>query len=241
LTRGARPLAFVVTCEHGGNRIPAAYRRYFKGKGKALESHHGYDAGALALARDLAHALRAQFFHSTVSRLLVDLNRSPRNSRLHGEAIRHLPKQVREDIRARYYAPFRQQTYHAIETLVAQGFRVIHVSSHSFTPVLDGEVRNADVGLLYDPARQGEKTLADRWQAALETRAPGLRVRRNYPYLGKSDGHATWLRRHFGAGRYLGLELEVNQRFVVQGGPEWKHLRAGVVAALLDAVASSST
>ena len=33
---------------------------------------------------------------------------------------------------------------------------MIHVSSHSFTPELDGKVRRADVGLLYDPAPRGE-------------------------------------------------------------------------------------
>ena len=33
---------------------------------------------------------------------------------------------------------------------------MIHLSSHSFTPELDGKVRKADIGLIYDPARQRE-------------------------------------------------------------------------------------
>ena len=39
---------------------------------------------------------------------------------------------------------------------MARGRRVIHISSHSFTPELDGKVRSADVGLLYHPGRHGE-------------------------------------------------------------------------------------
>jgi hypothetical protein len=39
-----------------------------------------------------------------------------------------------------------------------------------------------------------------------------LRVRRNYPYLGKADGFTTYLRRHFPVDRYAGVEFEVNPK-----------------------------
>jgi len=29
----------LITCEHGGNRIPARYRPLFRGAGKLLDSH----------------------------------------------------------------------------------------------------------------------------------------------------------------------------------------------------------
>src|SRR4030095_1795203 len=32
----------VVTCEHGGNRVPPRYRRYFRGLQAALQTHRGY-------------------------------------------------------------------------------------------------------------------------------------------------------------------------------------------------------
>ena len=38
---------------------------------------------------------------------------------------------------------------------MSRGRRVIHISSHSFTPELNGKVRRADVGLLYDPGSPG--------------------------------------------------------------------------------------
>jgi len=49
--------------------------------------------------------------------------------------------------------------------VLTRGDRVIHVAVHSFTPTLRGVRRNADVGLLYDPARPGELALARRWRA----------------------------------------------------------------------------
>ena len=44
----------LVTCEHGGNRVPKEYRRLFAGWEPVLASHRGYDPGALTLARELA-------------------------------------------------------------------------------------------------------------------------------------------------------------------------------------------
>ena len=50
--------AFLITCEHGGNRIPAPYRRLFRGQRALLDSHRGYDPGALVMAKALASGLR---------------------------------------------------------------------------------------------------------------------------------------------------------------------------------------
>jgi len=114
---------------------------------------------------------------------------------------------------------------------------VIHLSSHSFTPVLDGKVRNADVGLLYDPARSGEVELCRRWQTRLKAWAPEWKVRRNYPYTGRSDGFTAYLRRRFPADVYVGIELEINHKHVLNGGPQWHALRSDVIASLRHAMA----
>lgn len=229
-------IEFLVTCEHGGNRIPAAYRDEFAGHEALLASHRGYDPGALTMARELARRIGAPLFYSTVSRLLVDLNRSPGHPRLHAEAIEWLPAASRRRIFERHYLPFRARAAGVIAATLARGGRVIHLSSHSFTPVLDGIERRADVGLLYDPARPGEAVLARAWAACLKARAPGLRVRRNYPYAGTSDGFTAWLRRRFAASDYIGIELEINQRIVLAGGRDWRRLRTVVVEALLQAL-----
>ena len=224
--------AFLVTCEHGGNRIPAPYRPLFRGWQALLASHRGHDAGALVMAKALATAFGAPLVSATVSRLLVDLNRSIGNPRVFSAATQGMPATLREAIVEAYYRPYRTQVERLVRQSVSRGRRVIHISSHSFTPVLDGKVRNADVGLLYHPGRPGEAAWCAHWKAALAALDPLLRVRRNYPYAGKGDGLTAHLRRCFPSDVYIGIELEVNQGTVLAAGPGWRALRATLIAAL---------
>ena len=236
----APPDSFIITCEHGGNRIPMPYRRLFHGQEVILNTHRGFDPGALLIAKALAKAFDAPLVSSTVSRLVVDLNRSPRHPHLFSAATADAPAALREEIVARYYHPYRAEVERLATLATTGGARVMHVSSHSFTPELNGIVRQADVGLLYDPGRPGETELCGRWQAALALRAPALRVRRNYPYNGKSDGLTAFLRRRFTPTAYVGIELEVNQRLVFAGGRAWTALRALLVETLVDACNSGT-
>jgi predicted N-formylglutamate amidohydrolase len=226
----------LITCEHGGNRIPTRYRHLFDGFNDMLASHRGHDPGARVMARELALALAAPLFVSTTSRLLIDLNRSIGHPRLFSEATRDTPVRTRREILEKYYLPYRNQVEAAIGAATALDQRVIHVASHSFTPVLDGEIRNADIGLLYDPARPGEVDLCHRWQARLKAQLPEMKVRRNYPYTGKSDGLTAHLRRRFPAEVYAGIELEINQKHVSNGARQWIALRHCVTETLRQAI-----
>lgn len=222
----------VMTCEHGGNRIPEPYRHLFRNCDALLESHRGFDPGALVMARALAEHFDAPLLFSTVSRLLVDLNRSIGHRNLHMEAIRRLPAATRQEIIAHYYQPYRTE----VEELVAQGMtrygRVIHISCHSFTNNFNGVVRNADIGLLYDPARQGESFLCAGWKFALKMSAPHLVVRRNFPYRGCDDGFTPALRKKFPSDVYLGIELELNQKHLLLPARQWAALRESVITSL---------
>ena len=111
---------------------------------------------------------------------------------------------------------------------VKRGRRVIHVSFHTFTPQMDGVVRNADVGLFYDPGRHGEAAFSALFKQALAARRPGLTIRKNYPYLGKADGFTTSLRKKWGDTVYLGIELEVNQRWPLSDRREWRSLQQAI-------------
>jgi len=224
--------SFLVTCEHGGNRIPAPWQALFRGHAALLDTHRGYDPGALIMARQLARALRAPLVTSTISRLLIDLNRSLGHPQLFSVATRGAPKSVRERIVERHYVPYRTQVERLVRRSVSSGRRVIHISSHSFTPVLYGNVRRADVGLLYHPGRRGEANLCAQWKAALAHMAPELRVRRNYPYAGKGDGLTSYLRLQFPPTAYVGIELEVNQKIVFAAGRRWTALRGVLVDSL---------
>jgi predicted N-formylglutamate amidohydrolase len=229
-------MRLLITCEHGGNKIPPQYWPLFKKHQALLQTHRGYDPGALALARDFARAFDAELVYSTTSRLLVELNRSPRHPQVLSVATRGLPPEERERLLRRYYWPYRHWVEAQVAAAVEAGESVVHVSSHSFTPKLDGEVRRADVGLLYDPRRPRERELCLAWQDEIRRADPSLAVRRNYPYRGTGDGLTTHLRRLHPNRDYAGIELELNQKHTLGGDAAWRGLRRLMVATLTRAL-----
>ncbi len=238
MTRGsASGDRLLLTCEHGGYRIPRAYAGLFRGADRLLASHRGWDPGALALARLLARRLRRPLLATTWSRLFVEANRAPTNPRMWSRFTAALPRDERERILARWWRPHRQAVEDAVAAAAARGHRVVHVAVHSFTPELDGEVRNADVGLLYDSRRRSEAELCRHWAAILRHFVPGLRLRCNYPYRGSTDGLTTWLRRRHPEARYLGVELEINQALV--GAPGWRGFQERIAQSLCELLADA--
>ena len=230
----------IITCEHGGNRIPSSYRQLFRGQRALLDSHRGYDPGALVMATALADTFRAPLVASTTSRLLIDLNRSIGHPQLFSEATRGAPAEARVQIVDEHYRPCRAKVEHLVTQAVSRGDRVIHISSHSFTAELNGRVRGADVGLLYHPGRSGEAEMCARWKETIAASAPELRVRRNYPYAGKGDGLTSHLRRRFPQSDYVGIELEINQGIVLTAGRRWTELRRVLIDSLHTARALSA-
>jgi predicted N-formylglutamate amidohydrolase len=231
LARASRIDHLFFTCEHGGHRIPAEHAARFHGAARELESHRGWDAGALDVALALARRLGAPLRYVTWSRLLVDANRAPSNPRIWSRVTRALEPEVKQRVLERYWQPHRNAVEADIAAAIARRQRVVHVAVHSFVPTLAGETRNADIGLLYDSKRRGETELCKRWQARLHELDPTLRVRRNYPYRGSTDGLTTWLRRLHPQRAYLGIELELNQDSIAR--PRRRS------AALLDRLATS--
>ncbi len=204
--------AVVLTCEHGGNDVPEDFTALFRGRKNLLATHRGYDLGALEVARGLAKALRAPLHYATTTRLLVDLNRSLHLKGVWSSISRSLDDDEKAAVVARHYRPYRRAVESRLARLVLEAKkRVLHLSIHSFTPSLNGEVRNAEVGILYDPQRRWEADLARRLAANVEKLGDGIGVRRNYPYVGYSDGFTTHLRRLLPAGRYAGIEIETRQ------------------------------
>ena len=57
----------VITCEHGGNFIPIAYKELFPDQ-ELLDTHRGFDPGALSMAKALATAFAAPLVAATISR-----------------------------------------------------------------------------------------------------------------------------------------------------------------------------
>jgi len=204
--------ALIITCEHAVNSIPPAFSDLFKHAKDILETHRGIDIGAKAIAEHLAHALPCDDYQAaTTSRLLIDCNRSLNHSHCFSEWTKTLEQHEKQAIINTYYHPFRTAVIRRIEQLTQQKKRVLHLSIHSFTPILNGVKRETDIGLLYDPKRAGEKAFARDLKQSFKTIAPQYRVRMNYPYLGIHDGLIHTLRKKLSEQHYIGLEIESNQ------------------------------
>lgn len=206
----------MITCEHASNELPARVKD-LRISQEDLESHRGYDIGAFAVYEELVSKFKPDFYSSgRYSRLFVDLNRSLRNNKFASPAG----------------IAYHESYWGEVEKFVAQNLpeisenpskagcaqpAIVHLAIHSFTPELNGIVRNADIGILYDPSRPAECKIADIIVAEIRARYPQYNVRRNYPYQGKTDGLCTSLRKKFDphkTGRYVGFEIEINQKLL---------------------------
>ena len=226
----------LVTCEHASNRVPPHLQAALGLGARRLDSHAAYDEGAEHVARALGRRFGTRPILGEVTRLAIDLNRSPHNPRRWSTAAGELDEASRErlqDIYARHWA--RVDT--RVRQAVADGRFVAHVGVHSFVAVLRGQVRPMDIGLLYDPARPRERALAAGWLRELRRLDPTLVVRRNAPYRGVADGLTRDMRRRFADRRYAGIELELNQRRL-QGGRFSRALVEVVVEGLAAALAA---
>jgi predicted N-formylglutamate amidohydrolase len=209
----------VVTCEHATDRVPPELSSVFRAHRALLKTHRGWDIGALGVAERIAAGLASPLFVGEVSRLVIELNRSPGSASLFSVATRELDDDVKRGLVERYYTPWRGAVRKHVELAFrAQRGAVVHVSAHSFTPVLDGKVRNVEIGLLFDPSRAGERALCERWREAIvrDPDSTGMRVKMNLPYRGTSDGHTTALRRMLPASRYVGIEVEVRNNLIAR-------------------------
>ena len=188
-TRSAGPHV-IVTCEHASNAIPSSLKKLGLDD-RLLESHLAHDLGARDVARFYARALGAELHEGHWSRLVVDLNRSPRHRAVIAERSFgvEIPGNVGVDANEkrrrleRYHEPFRKAVVRSLARASERGRPCVHLSVHSFTPVVGRQPRRVDVGILYDPSRPNERSLAKRWVRALDPSGLHHRVRR----LGRTD------------------------------------------------------
>lgn len=223
----------IVTCEHASNEVPDAFKALFAGQRRVLRSHRGYDPHSLELAAVLASELDCELLQGRVSRLVVELNRSIGHGQLFSEFTRSLDESARSVVLNEYYFPYRHAVERAIGSRVQKGKTVLHLSVHTFTPVLNGKARIADVGLLFDPSRNSEAVLMEEWRQELVKRVGELKTRRNYPYHGRADGLTTEMRKKFADSKYLGIELEVRNT-LRPGSISWRKLANALASLTLE-------
>ena len=214
----------ILTCEHASNKLPAAFKKAVPAK--VLETHRAYDIGACAVFRKLVKFAKPEFHcEGKFSRLFVDLNRTITNKSAFSDYYKQFETRNRnaaekaKEQATKYWTEYREN----IEKFVSKNIgslrqaqrpeaAIVHLGIHSFTPVLNGKIRNTDIGILYDPSRPAECALAQVIKGEIKRLYPQMKVRFNYPYKGTSDGLTTTLRKNFGP-QYAGLEIEINQKF----------------------------
>lgn len=214
------------TCEHASNRVPRPLHTRAH-DGALLRDHWGYDIGAANVTRELARLDGAGAVLSRVSRLVVDVNRTPEDPTLvladTGEGRPSFNHVYDREERVRlYHAPFHD----LVNTRIEADRPALLVSIHSFTPVYRGQVRTVEAGVLFDQHDELSLRLVER------LRAQGLRTEPNEPYSGKA-GLIYSAHRH---GHERGLpyvEIELRQDLIASGREArevarrvWRALRA---------------
>ena len=214
----------ILTCEHANNKLPAAFKKAVPAE--VLKTHRAYDIGAVQVFRKLVKFAKPEFYcEGKFSRLFVDLNRTITNKSAFSEyydALEARDKAAAEKAKAQataYWNEYRAAIEKFVDSALKpktqaakSGPSIVHLGIHSFTPVLNGKVRNTDIGILYDPSRPQERAYAQVIKSEIKRLYPTMKVRFNYPYKGSSDGLTTTLRKKFGP-RYVGIEIEINQKF----------------------------
>src|SRR5262249_22041629 len=106
--------------------------------------------------------------------------------------------------------------------------------------IFRGQLRHCDIGVLFDPARPTEARFARALVRLLSRAFPDLHVRANQPYRGTDDGLTTDLRKLHPESRYVGIEIEFNQRKMRSWAKRGRLARemgrvAGAVRSMLEA------
>lgn len=186
-----RPSAWVVSCDHASNHVPAAVGGGSLGiAAEDMARHIAWDVGAAGVAERLGALLEAPVILGGFSRLVIDPNRGEDDPtlvmRLYDGTIipanRHVDAAEVERRLAAWHRPYHA----ALAGLMARpGARLLAI--HSFTPCLRGRApRPWHLGLL----SAHDRRLADPLLARL-AQEPDLVVGDNEPYAGHLPGDSV--------------------------------------------------
>ncbi|HWA81625.1 MAG TPA: N-formylglutamate amidohydrolase [Acetobacteraceae bacterium] len=192
----------IIVCDHASNRIPESWGDLGLPPA-ARETHIAWDPGALAVSLRLAARLDAPLIFSTVSRLVIDMNRplgSPtlipamsETTLIPGNAnLTPADRQHRIDaIYSPYHAAIDQLIGKVAARRMAAGLLPpAVVAIHSFTPVFKGVWRPWQAGIIHDTDTRLSSLVLARLRA---DRA--LSVAENEPYVPAEEVYFT-LERH---------------------------------------------
>ncbi len=176
----------------------------------ARRCHLAIDIGAGPLTESLATSLGVTAVVHNYSRLAVDCNRhlmDPSAFLEFGDGIlvpgnHNLHREEKEQRANALYWPYHKAIDEQVQRLRKRGTPPVFISIHSFTPVLNGESRAWQIGVLWDRDEETKQIFIDGFEAA------GYYVGDNEPYSGKApqdftiDHHAEEI-----GLKHVGLEI----------------------------------
>lgn len=193
--RVVNPLAeapFLLVCDHASCRFPGALGDLGLDP-FARRCHLALDIGAGALTERLARSLGVTAVIARYSRLVVDCNRQlmdPGAFLEYGDGMivpgnRNLPQPEKDRRAQAIYWPYHNAIDEQVKRLQKVGPPPAFIAIHSFTPVLDGIVREIQTGVLWDKDTRLSSIFIE------EFRAAGYVTGDNEPYSGKAPQDFT--------------------------------------------------
>lgn len=214
MAEGEADAPVVITCEHASERLPEGWS-WPEQDERLRGTHWSHDLGALELTLELAEALAAPAVLSRFSRLLADANRPEDHPDLFRERAEGLPVALNADVpeaeRARRLGEYHRPFHAAIDRALAFSRAHTVFSIHTFTPNYEGELRDVEVGVLFNRDEEPAARLRDALRRDL------AEVRDNEPWSGKAG--LIWSPEHHAEshGRVC-LEIEVRQDLAQDAG-----------------------
>ena len=182
----------LLVCDHASNRFPRSLGTMGLDYLDRV-SHVALDIGASAVAEALADNLGATTVLCQYSRLIVDCNRNLIDESAflnYGDGVEipgnhSLQNHEKERRASEIYWPYHNAIKDQIVRLKKYGIDPVVISIHSFTPVINGEDRKWEIGVLWDKDSVTAEIFLTRLVEA------GYLVGDNEPYSGKDPEDFT--------------------------------------------------
>lgn len=230
---GETPL--VLICDHASNKVP----RSLNGLGlsaELLDDHIAWDIGAAAVTRIVAKRLDCPAFLTCFSRLVIDVNRAPGDPASIPEISdgNLVPgnqglSETEQIARAEVFAhPYHQAISNGIAHIMRTAGPPALFSIHSFTPVMMGQARPWDAGILWNRDPRMALPMLDHLRSH-----PDLHIGDNEPYDGKQLAYS--IDRHGTAAGLPNAAIEIRQDLIADetGVERWARLLGDALSATL--------
>jgi predicted N-formylglutamate amidohydrolase len=235
IIEGARERGLLLVADHAKRSLPEEYGDLGL-PAEEFQRHIAFDIGVETVTRRLAALTGAAAVLANFSRLLIDPNRGEDDPTLIRQlydgtivpANYPLAADERELRLEKFYRPYHDAVAAMTASVAASsGGAPFIFSVHSFTPVMQGQVRPWHVGVLWDLDDRAPRTLIDMLKADAT-----LTVGDNEPYDGALRGDTMY--KHAIVNGFAHALIEIRQDLIAgdAGAEAWAERLAPIVDAI---------